>query len=80
MNQGVKRSLFPSGFTSSFAFRFSAMFIVRLKDFQSMPPPFGMSSFLQLCFRDFGCGKAMSFDESFRKDRGVPQKRSGFLE
>ena len=29
----------------------------------------GLSSFLCLFFRDFGCGKAMSFDGSFRKDR-----------
>src|SRR5439155_1288158 len=33
------------------------------------PPLFGLSSFLYLLFRDFGCGKAMSFDDVFRKDR-----------
>ncbi len=30
---------------------------------------FGLSSFLQLSFRDFGYGKAMSVDDLFRKDR-----------
>jgi len=25
--------------------------------------------FLQLSFRDYGCGKAMSFDDLFRSDR-----------
>jgi len=32
-------------------------------------PLFGLSSFLHLSFRDCGCGKAMSFDDLFRKDR-----------
>ena len=41
--------------------------MVRLKKFQSTPPLFGLSSFLQLSFRDFGCGKAMSFDDYFEK-------------
>ena len=29
----------------------------------------GLSSFLHLSFRDFGCGRAMSFDDLFRRDR-----------
>ena len=32
-------------------------------------PPLGLSSFLCLFFRDCGCGKAMSFDDFFRRDR-----------
>jgi hypothetical protein len=28
----------------------------------STPALFGLSFFLLCCFRDFGCGKAMSFD------------------
>jgi len=38
----------------------------RLNKFQTMPPLLGMLSFLYLSFRDFGCGKAMSFDDLFR--------------
>jgi hypothetical protein len=38
-------------------------------------PLFGLSSFLSCSFRDLGCGKAMSFDDSFRKDR--PDKSTG---
>src|SRR6266404_1686671 len=45
------------------------MFIVRFKNFQTTPPWFGLSPFLYLSLRDFGCGKAMSFDDLFRKDR-----------
>jgi Protein of unknown function (DUF4256) len=44
------------------------MFIVRLKNFQTTPPLFGLSPFLYLPLRDCGCGKAMSFDDLFRKD------------
>jgi hypothetical protein len=58
-----------AGFTSSWPFRYSVISIVRLKKFQTTPPLFGLSSFLHLSFRDFGCGKAMSFDDLFRKDR-----------
>lgn len=29
----------------------------------------GLSSFLYLSSRDFGCGKAMSFEDLFRRDR-----------
>jgi hypothetical protein len=57
------------GFTSSLAFRYSVIFIVRLKNFRAMPPQLGMSSFLSWSLRDCGCGKAMSFDDFFRKDR-----------
>ena len=63
---------FFAGFTSSSAFRYSVIFIVRLKKFQTTPPLFGLSSFLYLSFRDCGCGKAMSFDDYFRKDRHDP--------
>src|SRR5215472_2648528 len=34
-----------------------------------MPLLLGISSFLCLSFRDYGCGKAMSFDGFFRRDR-----------
>jgi hypothetical protein len=44
-------------------------FIVRLKNFRTTPPLFGMWPFLSLSLRDFGCGKAMSFDDLFRKDQ-----------
>src|SRR5207244_7162670 len=37
---------FFAGFTSSLAFQYSVMFIVRLKNFQTMLPQLGMSSFL----------------------------------
>ncbi len=63
---------FFAGFTLSLAFRYSVIFIVRLKKSQSTPPLFGLSSFLYLSFRDCGCGKAMSFDDFFRKDRHDP--------
>ena len=56
-------------FISSLAFRYSVIFIVRLKRFQTTPPLFGLSSFPYLSFRDFGCGKAISFDDLFQKDR-----------
>ena len=39
------------------------------KSCQTTPPWFGLSPFLQLSLRDCGCGKAMSFDDVFRKDR-----------
>jgi hypothetical protein len=53
----------------SLAFRYSVTFIARLTKFQTTPPPLGLSSFLCLFFRDCGCGKAMSFDDYFRRDR-----------
>jgi hypothetical protein len=37
---------FFAGFTSSLAFRYSVIFIVRLKKFEITPPLFGFSSFL----------------------------------
>src|SRR6266850_3471000 len=64
---------FFAGFTSSLPFRYSVISIVRLKNFRTMPPQLGLSSFLQWSLRDCGCGKAMSFDDLFRdlfgKDR-----------
>ena len=47
-------------------------YIVRLNNFQCTPPVFGLSLFLSWSFRDFGCGKAISFDGFFR--RGRPYK------
>src|SRR5438477_13219906 len=49
---------FFAGFTSSSPCRYSAMFIVRLSNFQTTPPLFGLSSFLYLSFRDIGCFQA----------------------
>src|SRR5438477_11529189 len=51
---------FFAGFTSSSPCRYSAMFIVRLSNFQTTPPLFGLSSFLYLSFRDIGCFQAYS--------------------
>ncbi len=39
------------------------------KELPSYAPLFGLSPFLYLSLRDFGCGKDMSFDDLFRKDR-----------
>jgi hypothetical protein len=41
------------------------------------PGLLGLSSFLYLSLRGFGCGKAMSFDDLFRRDRPnkTPQRR-----
>src|SRR4029450_12415233 len=44
---------FFAGFISSLLFRSSVMFIVRLQNFQTTPPWFGLSPFLSLSFRDF---------------------------
>jgi hypothetical protein len=41
----------------------------RSKSFQTTLPLFDLSPFLRLYFRDFGCGKAISFDEVVRKGR-----------
>ena len=60
---------FFAGFTSSLAFRYSVTFTVRLTEFHSTPALPGLSSCPQWSFRVFGCGKAMSFDDLFRKDR-----------
>src|SRR5215470_8350323 len=59
---------FFARFTSSSAFRYSVIFIVRLKKSQTTPLLPGSSSFLRLSFRDFGCGKATHFDGLFRKN------------
>ena len=45
MNKTSSVRLF-AGFTSSLAFRYSVIFIVRLKDFLTMPLLPGLSSFL----------------------------------
>jgi hypothetical protein len=60
---------FFAGFTSSLAFRWSVMFIVRLKKFRTTPLLFDLSSFLCLSFRDFGCGKAISFGDLYAAPR-----------
>src|SRR5437762_6659874 len=65
-----------AGFTSSSAFRYSVIFIVRLKSFRTTRPSLGMSLFLSWSFRDCGCGKAMSFDDSFGYHRRAPQVRT----
>lgn len=64
MSDATKRAIFV-GFTLSLAFRYSVIFIVLLKRFQTTPPRFGLSSFQYLSLRGFGCGKAMSFDGLF---------------
>jgi len=38
-----------------------------LEQSQTTPPLLGLSSYLYLPFRDFGYGKAMSFDDLFRR-------------
>jgi hypothetical protein len=38
-------------------------------DTHNTPPVLGMSFFLYCSFRGFGCGKAMSFGDLFRRDR-----------
>ena len=58
-----------AGFTSSAAFRSSAISIVRLRSFRITPPQPGWYSFPSCCCRDCGCGKAMCSDDLFRKDR-----------
>ncbi len=66
MRPGVQ---FFAGFTLSLAFRYSVIFIARLKKSQTTPPLFGFSSYLCLSSRDSGCVRAMWCDGSFRKDR-----------
>jgi len=56
------------GFTSSLAFRSSVIFIVHLKKFRTTHPLFGSSSSRYLRFPGFGCGRATSFGDSFRRD------------
>ncbi len=43
--------------------------ILRLKNFQTTPPLFGLAPFLSLSLRGCGYGKTTSFDDLFRKDR-----------
>jgi len=65
---------FFAGVTSSLPFRSSAMFIARLTRFQTTPDLLGLFSFLCWPFRDFGCGKVMSFGGLFRNG---PFRRNG---
>jgi hypothetical protein len=70
MNDVTKRSILR-WITSSLAFRYSVIFIVRLKKFQITAP--NCSVCLASCncpFRDFRCGKAVSFDDLSRKLEG----------
>src|SRR5215471_18905817 len=59
---------FFAGFTSSSAFQYLAIFTVHLNKSRTTPFLLDLSSFLHSCFRDYGCGKATSFDDLFRKD------------
>ena len=43
--------------------------MVRLRKLYNTSPIFGLFTFLSLSLRDFGCGKAMSFDDFFQKTR-----------
>src|ERR1700751_2152556 len=43
--------------------------MIHLRTLQTTPPLFGMSFFLFCSFRGCGCGKAMSFDDFFRRER-----------
>src|ERR1700751_789777 len=43
--------------------------MIHLRTLQTTPPLFGMSFFLFCSFRGCGCGKAMSFDDYFRRER-----------
>src|SRR6267378_1130712 len=43
--------------------------MIHLRILNTMPPLFGTSFFLCCSFRDCGCGKAMSFDDFFRRER-----------
>jgi hypothetical protein len=46
-----------------------------LKGFRTTSPRSGSSFFLSLPFRGFGCGKAMSCDDSWQDDsRGIDQE------
>ena len=60
---------FFAGFTSSLAFRYSVTFMIRLRILTTTPPVLGMSFFLYCSFRGFGCGKATSFGDLFRRYR-----------
>ena len=62
-HERVTNVRFFAGFTSSSAFRSSAISIVRLKNFPTTLRQLGLSSFLSWSFRDCGCGRAMSFDD-----------------
>src|SRR5262249_2588365 len=43
-------------------------------------PLLGLSLFLSLSFRDFGCGKAMLFDDLSRRDLRLAQVRTRVLD
>src|SRR5215475_10790869 len=60
---------FFAGFTSSSVFRYSATFIVRLKNFPTTPGLHGMSSSRSWSLQDCGCGRAMSFGGLFQRNQ-----------
>jgi hypothetical protein len=75
VNEGCHQT-FDSSLDSLFIFGIPIIGYV-YSPFEEIPnyaPLFGLSPFLYLSFRDFGCGKAMSFDDLCRKDR--PNKES----
>jgi len=47
-------------------------------DTPNYAPLFGMSFFLYCSFRDCGCGKAMSFDDLFRRDRRNQKRQRNY--
>src|SRR5215468_9725484 len=62
---------FFAGFTPFLAFRYLVISTVHLTKSRTTPFLLDLSSFLHSCFRDYGCGKATSFDDLFRKDLQV---------
>jgi hypothetical protein len=68
MKEATKRSIFR-WIHIVFAIPIAGYIIVRLTKSQTTRPLLGFSSFLYSSFRDYGCGKAMSFDDLFQSDR-----------
>jgi hypothetical protein len=68
MKEATKRSIFR-WIHIVFAIPILGYINIRLKTFRATRPLLDLSSFLCLSFLDCGCGKAMSFDDLFRKDR-----------
>jgi hypothetical protein len=66
INEATKRSILPWIYIV-FAIPVIGYIKVHLSKFPTTRQPLGLSSFRSCSFRDFGCGKAMSLDELFRK-------------
>src|SRR5690348_17297687 len=66
---------FFAGFTSSAASRSWATSTARSTRYPITPPPRGSSSCPSWSLRDFGCGKAISFDGFFRNEPSRKEKR-----